>query len=178
MKLQKKISNTLFALLLCDLPCEGQQSNVYADCIGSCIAQAVNPALIMQNENVSQKIFDVGNFYVLTLGGESEKQLLSACWQCPYFGTEFKENVSISSKIQKLSQGVCQNKIDAIQKPNDNGSYVFKTDSNDRAEPVQKHFYELNVSFKEIDDFKIGLHILLFLLIAYVAKKTYNLISR
>ena len=126
MKLQKKISNTLFALLLCDLPCEGQQFNVYADCIGSCIAQAVNPALIMQNENVSQKIFDVGNFYVLTLGGESEN----------------------------------------------------KTDSNDRAEPVQKHFYELNVSFKEIDDFKIGLHILLFLLIACVAKKTYNLISR
>lgn len=38
--------------------------------------------------------------------------------------------------------------------------------------------YELNVSFKEIDDFKIGLHILLFLLIACVAKKTYNLISR
>lgn len=102
MKLQKKISNTLFALLLCDLPCEGQQFNV------------------------SQKIFDVGNFYVLTLGGESEN----------------------------------------------------KTDSNDRAEPVQKHFYELNVSFKEIDDFKIGLHILLFLLIACVAKKTYNLISR
>lgn len=178
MKLQKKISNTLLALLLCDLPCEGQQFNVYADCIWSCIAQAVNPALVMQNENVSQKIFDVGNFYVLPFGGESEKQLLSACWQCPYFGAEFKKNISVPSKIQKSSQGACQNKIDAIEKLNDNGSYVFKTDSNDGAEPIQKHFYELNVSFKEIDDFKIGFHVLLFLIIMYVAKKTYNLISK
>lgn len=173
-----KILKHLLFILFSNFFYNGQQLNIYADCIWDGVLQSVNPSFVVQNKDIAGICFDIGNFDILPLGGESEKQILCADRQVRYFNPKSIKNFSSFSGGQKTSYSHSRKDIKSVQEFNDDVSYVFKENSNNGTETVQKHLYEFNVSFKEINDFKIGIHILLLITIAYWAKKTYNLISR
>ena len=106
---------------------------------------------------------------------ETRKDSLAAIRQGINLRSNNSANLALSDfGIDKFYWG-SQKEIKSIQKLNYDSSNIAERASNNGGDAICHNFYKFNVSFEEINDFKIGLHILLFILIGYFAKKTYDL---
>lgn len=168
----------LIATVLCQYLYIGQQMKVYADCIGVRSAQSMNPTFIMQYHNVARSFNEVWDFNVLSLCSKTKQQFLSGFWQIPDFDYKTFKQDAIFSPCFELFDRECNDEKKPVKELDDNSSEIAEAHCNDRTKCIQKNFYKLNVSFEEINDFKVGLHILLILSIMYLAKKTYDQISK
>lgn len=118
------------------------------------------------------------DFNVFPLIYKSKKQCLGTARKFEVIVNDaFLKPFSFSPSAN-IPDGKSNDEKKSVKELDDNGSEIAKAHGNDRAECIQKHFYKLDMSFKEINDFKVGLHILLILSIMYLAKKTYDQISK
>ena len=156
----------------------GQQANVYAYDIGRYIMHSMNPTFAMKNSNISNGLFDIMNFNILAFTSPT-KNNGSSCFGkgVNLFNESGKQFIPFIASPENFYNH-SKDKVNSIQELNDNRTDILEANCKKRGNKVSESFYQVNVSFEELDEYRYGIHIFLVIIIMYVRKKTYNLIVK